>query len=70
MQKQSRAIQYTYAGYKDLSSSSLRLCLNFFKITNEGTKTLYYSCADVEVIKVPQYKGLKVSDIFKFAELN
>ena len=29
---------------------------------------LYVSCVDVEVIKVHQYKGLKVLDILKFAD--
>ena len=38
----------------------------FLRRLMKGEK-LYVSCSDVEVIKVPQYKGLKVSDILKFA---
>ena len=39
---------------------------NFLRRLMKGEK-LYVSCSDVEIIKVRQYKGLKVSDILKFA---
>ena len=44
---------------KDCTQKSLRRLM-------KGDK-LYVSCADIQVIQVPQYKGLKVSDILKFA---
>ena len=46
---------------KDCTQTSLRRLMK--------GDMLYFNCTDFEVIKIHQYKGLKVSDILKFLQL-